>query len=296
MLVNMLASARQYQEHLIPIWEGLDDSEKGEFAASFKALPDGDVWLTAASRDFSNLMKRSQPIRAKTYWMEHGTGLQGHRRRHLDEMDKATAILVPNDFTQLRLRDEGYAGKIHIAGTPKMDDLVTIHPPGDGTVAVSFHWTGGGRNWFRYEEQLRELAKKYRVLGHGHPRIWTKMINRWISIGIEPVMDFKEIVSRADVYLCDHSSTLFEWAALDRPVGILDRPGGQAMVYSTGLLYDGHGDIGPHLTPHTLITGVNDIFTTSDDYEWYRIASTQELYPYLGGSVGRTISILREEQ
>jgi len=43
-------------------------------------------------------------------------------------------------------------------------------------------------------------------------------------MGIEIVQDFSEVCRRADLYVCDNSSTLFEFASTGRPVVVLNDP------------------------------------------------------------------------
>jgi UDP-N-acetylglucosamine:LPS N-acetylglucosamine transferase len=42
------------------------------------------------------------------------------------------------------------------------------------------------------------------------------------AAGIEFVRDFDEVCRRADVYVCDNSSTLFEFASTGRPVVVMN--------------------------------------------------------------------------
>jgi CDP-glycerol glycerophosphotransferase (TagB/SpsB family) len=46
----------------------------------------------------------------------------------------------------------------------------------------------------------------------------------WRQLGIEHVTLFDAVAARADLYVCDNSSTLYEFAALGRPVVVLNSP------------------------------------------------------------------------
>jgi hypothetical protein len=77
--------------------------------------------------------------------------------------------------------------------------------------------------WFGIIDAIAELAKRYEVIGHGHPReqrVWPL----WESMGIEVVRSFDEVCRRADVLIGDNTSVLFEFAATGRPVVLLDPP------------------------------------------------------------------------
>ena len=71
---------------------------------------------------------------------------------------------------------------------------------------------------------LAALAERWTVLGHGHPRILDQLMPVYEELGIEPAYTFEEVLDRASVYCCDNSSTLFEFASLDRPVVVLNPP------------------------------------------------------------------------
>jgi UDP-N-acetylglucosamine:LPS N-acetylglucosamine transferase len=62
------------------------------------------------------------------------------------------------------------------------------------------------------------------VLGHGHPRIMERLLPIYDALDIEPVYDFEEVLERADCYVCDNSSTMFEFASTGRPVVVLNPP------------------------------------------------------------------------
>lgn len=94
------------------------------------------------------------------------------------------------------------------------------------TVALSFHWPcrlsrEAGSAWPEYRPVLDALAgerHRWKILGHGHPRILERLRPYYAAAGIEVVDDFDAVLDRADVYVCDNSSTLYEFAATRRPV------------------------------------------------------------------------------
>ena len=108
-----------------------------------------------------------------------------------------------------------------------MDTATTVEKASP-VVAVSFHWNYHGIPEMRsafdwYSKAVVELAKEVTVIGHGHPK--RKDLPDWYRAhGIEYVADFFEVCRRADVYACDNSSTLFEFASTGRPVVVLNAP------------------------------------------------------------------------
>ena len=96
-------------------------------------------------------------------------------------------------------------------------------------VAVSFHWQGyecpEWRNalpWYR--SAIVALSKEVHVIGHAHPNQPREAIRFYEAHGIEYVPDFDDVLRRADVYACDNSSTLYEFASTGRPVVVLNAP------------------------------------------------------------------------
>lgn len=220
--------------------------------------------------------------------MEHGVGLAWHRRDDLAAIAK-TQVLAPNDFIADRYRTAGIAATV--IGTPKLDHLLAL--PSGAAVAVGFHWTSAVYSHILadYEDAIRELAERVPVIGHGHPRAWRRLEPYWRSLGIEPVEDFEEVVRRSKLWVCDHSSTIYEYAALGRPVVLLKGPERKPFE-STGLRYTSFTGIGPHADPKTLVPVVLDALQAPESHAAFRREATWELFPYLGKSVHRVLNVL----
>lgn len=271
--LGYVASQRQYEEHLRPIWE----ASPGPFG--IHPTGEADRWLVASTADLRQV--------ADVY-MEHGVGLAWHKRDVLEVIAKTT-VLAPNDFIADRYRAAGIAATT--VGTPKLDGYLAL-PQGDA-VAVGFHWTTAiySRVLVDYEVALRELAKTTKVIGHGHPRAWRRLRPYWEALGIEPVEDFSEVIQRSRLWVCDHSSTLYEYAALDRPVVMLKGMGNRPFE-STGLRYETHAEIGPEAGPQDMVQTVQGAVLGSERYGDARREATRELFPHLGSSVQRVLDVL----
>lgn len=298
MKVALVASQRQYMEHLEPIFRRIPDESFMTMDYRGLDLPiiqESKVWVSASKADFRDYVITQPDDRLKVY-MEHGTGLQGHRYDTVEMMERADLILLPNEFTKLELKSKGLMNPAAVVvGTPKMDDLISIPQPEDKTtIALSFHWTGSGQNWRHYEKPIIQLRKNYKLIGHAHPYVWSKLRNVWRRLGIEPVATFEEVVRRAWIYACDHSSTLYEWAALDRPLIKLERRNGQNLLQSSGLLYDDYQDIGITAGPKDLEECFKACLNEPFAWQFQRKDATDALYPHLGSSSKRAIHYIRE--
>jgi hypothetical protein len=213
------ASRPHYAAHLAPILERLPAD-----------IPD-DVCLVASHRDL--VTARREGFR-HLILAQHGIGQSytkplpsypGGKDNH-----DVGLFLVPNKHAADRWR-EAYAGAaIEVVGSPILDTLPRRVP--DFTyrdvVAVSFHWNAAhtpeaGSAFRIFRDQVAQLAERFHVIGHGHP-LRRGMPAFYERNGIEYVPDFADVCRRADVYVCDNSSTLYEFAATGRPVVVLNSP------------------------------------------------------------------------
>lgn len=116
------------------------------------------------------------------------------------------------------------------------DSCNEIEPVGDGfdrrpVVAFSWHWpmpgTFAGNALEAFEPIMPEVWRRLRddgatVLGHGHPRILPRIRAWYERHGIEVVPTFAEVLDRADLYVADNTSSIFEFASTGRPVVLMD--------------------------------------------------------------------------
>lgn len=281
MTYHYVASQQNYRDHLHPMLDGHpSDAHMHNDNFYVNDVVDGDVIVTASQRDFM----ATKHLPGRHVYMEHGVGLQVHKRSSVLALNKyQPLVLVPNWYTYEELDAVHCTAPKQIVGTPKMDKLVRVPFPGAGVVAVSFHWTGHGRNYIAYRKSLKQLAATHQVIGHGHPKAWSKLKLFWEELGIEPVEDFREVVERADVYACDHSSTIYEWAALDRPVILLNRTGEERSRF-TALRYGDFDNVGAKASPATLLNEVDFALDDGLSYGQERLNATAELFPHIGFS------------
>jgi hypothetical protein len=235
--------------------------------------------------------------------MEHGVGLTFNKK------DGTTAdgygggeglrscvslFLAPNEYiakkTHITFPDAAQV----IIGTPKLDPWAEDFTnrkkkrPEDPVVCISFHWDGSavapeaGNAFEYYRKSLPTLANKYIVIGHGHPKVLDKLIPYYQRAGIEIVKDFRDVMERADVYINDASSTLYEFCVTGKPVVVLNAPWFRRNVYH-GLRFWDYCDPGPECnSPAELIDCIEEALSDPIQQRMKRRKYVNILYPHLG--------------
>jgi hypothetical protein len=234
-MIDAYASTPWYVDHLAPIMAALGP-EAGELHVGRRfrprPRPPADVALVASYGDLTIVRHLGYQRFALT---QHGAGQSygGDPRRgdypsYPGGRNHASVglFLVPNEHAAGRWRKAYPRACVRVVGCPKLDTLPTRVPSAGPVVAVSFHWDyrlmPETRSAFpEYAAAVATLAKSYTVLGHAHPRR-TDLRRFYTRIGVEQVRDFADVCRQADLYVCDNSSTLFEFAATGRPVVVLN--------------------------------------------------------------------------
>lgn len=263
-MIDFLATLPHYADHLLPIWWALPPDERGTFYVgrnaaervagegipAVRGTPDRPARLVvvAAFRDLLNAGRRPVVL------VEHGAGqsYDGDPRSRRDasysggrERDRAVLFVVPNERVADRNRQAYPQIPNAVVGSPRLDAWALPTRKGDisgksftanvtPTVAFSFHWDCRlvpETRWAlpHYAEHLPSVIGSLRrsgvqVIGHGHPRAWDRLGPLWERWGVEPVQDFGDVLDRADLFVADNTSALYEFAALDRPVVVLNAP------------------------------------------------------------------------
>jgi hypothetical protein len=120
-----------------------------------------------------------------------------------------------------------------VVGSPHVEQLREHrgYPLPEPRVAISTHWESGPipelRSSFAHYQDVYEKLCRSRpeaFVMHGHPRHQDFTAWKAREWGVEFVADFADLTQRAWCYVTDNSSTLYEWAALDRPVVSVNAP------------------------------------------------------------------------
>lgn len=276
MKIDACASEPHYAAHIRPIWDALPADARGTFWVAGKARwsevggirvgrpgASADPLLVASYSDAKASPGRSLIL------LEHGSGQTYTGSPAADRNpcysggtghERVVLFLAPNETVAARWRHHYPATPAVAVGTPYLDrwhlkgSLLGVRDRvAAPTVALSFHWENRlvpeSRSTFpHYNPDLPALCQwaksnSMRLLGHGHPRLWGRIVRRWQQLGVDHTPGFADVLDRADVYICDNSSTLYEFASTDRPVVVLNAPWYRRDV-SHGLRFWEHADVG----------------------------------------------------
>lgn len=235
-------------------------------------------------------------------FMEHGCGQAylGERsevaRRNpsyaggLDRED-TELFLCPNEYSAALWASAYPAARVEIVGSPRLDDLPAREPDGRVTVALSWHWPvpaslspEAGTALGHYIRAFPDLAREFNVIGHAHPKSdWPRRVATYYRrAGIPFVADFADVCRQADVYVCDNSSTLFEFAATGRPVVVLNAPQFRRNVKHGGRFWD-WADVGIQVDePDQLIPAIREALEDAPARRERRETVLRDVFAYRG--------------
>lgn len=288
-MIDAVATERHFVDHIAPVWQALPDEYRGDFLVPYQlrvhAEKRGIVPTITSHRDTHRRgpmivasfgdMRRS-PIRPVAY-MEHGAG-QSYGNNHTSYIggpgrERVGLFLAPNSVVmEANQRDWPIARHARV-GSPRLDRWLGHRPGNDEpVVAVSFHWDckvapEARSAWNTYHVAVRDLARRFpKVIGHAHPRVFSTLRTSYKAWGIEPVEDFEEVLARADVYVCDNSSTMFEFGATGRPIVVMNAPWYRRDVEFWPRFWYG-ADAGPNVnTPEELAPAIRAALATPDPW------------------------------
>ena len=323
--VDALSREPHHAEHIYPTWLALPEALRGTFyvhpnmlghaqAAGIDAVDvttaptGGPLTLVASYRD----LKLARTLGRLVVYSEHGAG-QSYVNTdgspigsgsYIGAHDRAgvVATLVPGRLAAERHSAVHPTIPAYQVGCRKLDQQHRQPRPirEKPVVAISFHWacrvcaeTRGAFN--HYRAVLPKLAERFEMIGHGHPREIRRMRRYYDRAGIEVVESFDEVIERADVYGVDNSSTMYEWASLDRPVVVLNAPWFRKNV-EHGLRFWSHADVGPMVSgPGQLAAAIEQAIEDRPEVVKRRREIVSDIYVATdGNATERATKALRE--
>ena len=324
-MIDAYASLAHYLRHLAPVWSALDPELRGHFYVR-RGLGGLARSLGVAAQDPPRARRRgptgpllvagwadgrhharSRPLAL----VEHGAG-----QSYADVADPSyaggggwrpgTLFLTPReevaDRWRARYRDEATAA---VVGSPYLDLVAaaSVAPPGSHrstAVAVTFHWRSvacpEARSsvdyWWPAVEAL--VGSGVEVIGHAHPRIASELEAAWGRLGVPFIGDPFELVRHAGVLVGDNTSALYEWAALDRPVVVLDAPHYRRDV-EHGLRFWAEADVGVRIgdgAPASLAGAIERAREDPPEVAERRRAIVERVYPIRGDAAERAAAAI----
>ena len=304
MRLNFYFTQSHFADHMYPIWNAWQ--EKGNkwevFNQDIPVSIDAPV-LVAGYGDLVSVVKAHPE--AKVILMEHGIGMtygtpayaDGYGRRKNAAMFLVQSQYVANKF------DPRITAPRHVIGIPKLDkwagEFDKPHPmPVTPTIGLSFHHSSfasipeAQNAWDYYLPILPELAKRYKVIGTGHPMEFDTFRPVYEKCGIEVVEDFEEVMRRADILCFDCTSAGYEFLVTGKPVILLNCPKFREDV-DFGIRFWDYSEIGYQ------VENPNDIFfaihvATRDAYKAARRRAVSDLIPNIGHSTELAVKYLKE--
>ncbi len=293
-MIDAHAYQPHFIDHMAPIWALLP--ERGRFTVRTPALvahaqkrgvevavgkPDGNPLLVAGAGDFLRHKGRVALVEhgaGQTWPGRHPSYPGGKRREHIG------LFICPSERVAETNRRWYPDARYAVVGCPKMDRWVGREYPRHDppVVAVSFHWRQTAfRHYFSMLRRLKDPP--FTIIGHAHPRVINQLAPLYERIGIEVVRDFEEVLERADLYACDNSSTIFEFALTGRPVVLLDQP---AYRQGSGELRFGDGwDVGMHVSgPDQFVPVVTEALTDPQESRDARERVVADVYAIRDGT------------
>jgi hypothetical protein len=319
-MIDVTAGESQFVDHLAPIWLALPPEHRGDFITTSSLRSRVRWWgidavaridhperpiLVASYGDHKRARRQGRKSIAR---MEHGAGQSyfGDSRfarspSYAGGMDAHDVglFLCPNEYSADKWRTAYPNADVAVVGCAKLDSL----PRRDGgggpspVVAVSFHfnipiipettWT-----WLTYRGVMAELAERVTVIGHAHPKGLPMIDRHYRRLGIEIVPDFAEVCRRADLYVCDNSSTLFEFASTGRPVVVLNDPEFRRDINHGGRFWD-WATVGLQVDePSDLVSTVERALTDPRAQQDERERVLDLVYAYRTGAAQRAADAL----
>jgi len=201
-LIDVLASAPHYADHLAAVFGALPAESRGSFMTGSRQASDRirelgyePVLLTRSENptlvaSFGDLQRVKD--RPRVAIMEHGSGQSyGGRDRsaHLGSYAGgngrgiASLFLHPGEHPAGRDRKAYPAARVEVVGSPFLDTLPKHEGPRGRVVAFSFHFNGPrveeAKNAYAWAwTAILKLRGSYELLGHAHPSLYPYIFRR----------------------------------------------------------------------------------------------------------------------
>lgn len=323
MPIDVLATAPHYADHVSAVFGALPTSHRGDFLtpmggpAADSARAHGFDPVTKAESANPVLvashgdLDRAHRLGRRVAIMEHGAGQSYGGRRTIQHgayaggrsRDAASLFLHPGPHPAARDRAAYPDARVEVVGSPILDTLPKREATPGRVVALSFHFnmtitpeTRSAQSWIW--PAVLDIRERFEILGHAHPRVFAEMTNprrgAYTKAGIEAVASFDDVCRRADVYVCDNSSTIFAFAATGRPVVVLNPPWYDRDV-DHGLRFWDAADVGVNCDdPADLADCIEEALADTPTQKARRERALDLVYAYRTGASQRAADVLMD--
>lgn len=329
MKLDFFARRAHYLDHLAPVYRALPAIRRGVLTVPIELesyarqefpeaaiemynhrTPRGNDPILVAS--YGDIFRAARNPARQIIHMEHGTGhafgKAAYPNGRKGSRDLVDLFLAPNAYTASLIR-MARPTRCEVIGTPKMDPWAYGHDPSilltrpkndPPVIAIAFHWGNkdamppeSGSAWEHYKDLLPALRDRYRLIGHGHPLAAEVYQQEFERLGIEWIPNFRDVLQRADLYINDLSSTLYEFLLTGKPVVVLNAPWFRRDMH-WGIRFWDYSDIGINVEhPDELATAIDK---TLQEYGSVcaaaRRRAVKDLYPYAGYAAVRAAEVL----
>lgn len=319
-MIDLFSSERQFTEHALPVWlalptelrgtaylgkrsqQAIDELRRGGYRVQVgRPHPRTHHTPTIVASAQDDLTLRETPI----IYVEHGAGQTYDSdpvaARHTSysggtSHEDVRLFICPSQSVAERWQKQYPDTPTAIVGCPKLDPWYQssrYQPSSEPVVAISFHvdlhpnqdtcpeMSGA---WPYYDEILPALAERFRLLGHGHPRLYPHLIERYKRLGVDHTARFSDVLDRAAIYVVDNSSTGPEFASTGRPIVWLNAPHYRRDVEHGGRFWKDWAGLGEFVNhPDELTDVIEDTLQEKAWRQAIRDQTAASIYAYRDG-------------
>lgn len=309
-MVDFYASERHFATHMEPIFEHLRNAgyKASWVGKNEKGNPESRFAIAASSSDLTRATKERKMV----FFMEHGAGQTYNVRNNSyaggPGRDNVCLFLSPGPHVTKANKGWYPTTPSVNVGVPKLDHWHrTMRPEIDSkkstpVVCISFHWdchvcpeTRSGFDHFQQavidakaaEQSARRedgSPMEFKLIGHSHPRIRSRVKPFFEELNIPFYDEFEDVLEEADVYVCDNSSTIFEFASIGKPVVLLNPPMYRKNVRH-GLRFWTYAGIGPNAhNSREMLEGIRMAMHETREDRINRKQMIDEIYYFTDGN------------
>ncbi len=298
-MITFYASASHFEDHLKPVFEGIQQlgfpvqwvKEKGCTNRS-----KGGFAVAASSRDLLWATRDHKRV----FFFEHGAG-QSYSIPHTSYAggpgrENVCLFLSPGPHVSAKNKLKYPFTEDAPVGVPKLDpwhrQAKKELPPKKAlpVVCFSFHWdckvcpeSKSGFEYFKRAIDEAVRLDEFKVVGHCHPRARTSIVPYYRKLGVPFIKNFSDVLDQADIYVCDNSSTMFEFASVGKPVVFLNPPHYRRFV-NHGLRFWEFTDLGPNAWKvKDVVPAIREACDETQEDRLHRLKRIKEVYHYIDG-------------